>query len=40
MAPTLVTLFTPLPLEGALRLRPGKTGSAAPTDLFALNALS
>jgi len=40
MAPTL---FTPpsaacntLPPEGALRLRPGKAGSAAPAGLFRL----
>ncbi|UUZ72903.1 formate dehydrogenase accessory sulfurtransferase FdhD [Polaromonas sp. P1(28)-8] len=30
MAPTLVASRTALPLEGALRLRPGKAGSAAP----------
>ena len=29
-APTLVTSCTTLPPEGALRLRPGKAGSAAP----------
>ena len=29
-APTLVTSCTSLPPEGALRLRPGKAGSAAP----------
>jgi hypothetical protein len=30
MAPTLVTSCTSLPPEGALRLRPGEAGSAAP----------
>ena len=30
VAPTLVTACTALPPEGALRLRPGKAGSAAP----------
>ena len=30
VAPTLVTTCTSLPPEGALRLRPGKAGSAAP----------
>ena len=30
MAPTLVTSCTALPPEGALRLRPGEAGSAAP----------
>ena len=30
MAPTLVTSCNALPPEGALRLRPGKAGSAAP----------
>ena len=30
MAPTLVASRTTLPPEGALRLRPGKAGSAAP----------
>ena len=30
MAPTLVASRTALPLEGALRLRPGEAGSAAP----------
>ena len=29
LAPTLVTSCTALPPEGALRLRPGKAGSAA-----------
>ena len=29
-APTLVAARTALPPEGALRLRPGKAGSAAP----------
>ena len=30
MTPTLVASRTALPPEGALRLRPGKAGSAAP----------
>ncbi len=30
MAPTLVASHTALPPEGALRLRPGEAGSAAP----------
>ena len=30
MAPTLVTACTSLPPGGALRLRPGEAGSAAP----------
>jgi|GEM_PF-3563741 len=30
LAPTLVTSCTALPPEGALRLRPGGAGSAAP----------
>ena len=30
MAPTLVASRTSLPPEGALRLRPGRAGSAAP----------
>ena len=33
MAPTLVASRTALPPEGALRLRPGKAGSAAPAGL-------
>ena len=31
LAPTLATAFDSLPPEGALRLRPGKAGSAALT---------
>jgi len=33
MAPTLVTACTSLPPEGALRLRPGEAGSAAPAGI-------
>jgi hypothetical protein len=33
MAPTLVASRTALPPGGALRLRPGKAGSAAPAGL-------
>ena len=34
MTPTLVASRTALPPEGALRLRPGKAGSAAPAGEF------
>ena len=33
MAPTLATACAALPPEGALRLRPGEAGSAAPAGL-------
>jgi hypothetical protein len=39
-APTLVASRTTLPPEGALRLRPGKAGSAAPAGLEIRRAMS
>ena len=39
MAPTLVTSCTSLPAEGALGLRPGEAGSAAPADGDAASTL-
>ncbi len=40
MAPTLATACAALPPEGALRLRPGKAGSAAPVCEEATRTLS